>query len=333
MAITVSVLNGGANGHSVSAPDFNAIATDFFSSGPLGALSNTAGVAPAGGAGAVNAQSSPNGTVQVSAGTHYITGVPTSSVAQNFRVVDTVGATVAIAANVSGSTLYDWIYLVLDAAKLKDPDVAGDDVASYLAVRSTLSTSNTGTTPSNSILLGVVTVVNPTTNITNANCSDRRVQAGVNALPLGAVLQIASTPYSAVATGTTILPWDDTVPQITEGTEFMTQVITPKSVTNRLSIEATLMVANTASSQLTAALFQDAIPGALAAMDSYQPTANGTVNLKLTHDMLAGTVAPITFRIRAGNDVAGITTFNGNSGLRRFGGITISSIKITEYKA
>ena len=54
---------------------------------------------------------------------------------------------------------------------------------------------------------------------------------GNSALALGTVVQVVSTGFSAVATGATILPGDDTIPQITEGVEFMTQAITPKSTT------------------------------------------------------------------------------------------------------
>ena len=50
-------------------------------------------------------------------------------------------------------------------------------------------------------------------------------------------LQEISAETGAVATGTTIIPYDDTIPQITEGTEFMTLAITPISATSKLIIE------------------------------------------------------------------------------------------------
>lgn len=152
-------------------------------------------------------------------------------------------------------------------------------------------------------------------------------------LPNGVALQCVSTNFSAVSTGTTTIPWDDTIPQITEGNEYMTQAITPKSTTDRLIIEATLMISNSVSGQMSAALFQDATANAIAVTDHFQATATGTVNLKLTHTMLAGTTSSTTFRVRAGAEVAGTTTFNGNGGGRKFGGITISNITVREYKA
>lgn len=165
-----------------------------------------------------------------------------------------------------------------------------------------------------------------TAKIADGNITSAKVAAGVS-------VQTVSTNYSAVSTGTTILPVDDTIPQITEGNEFMTQAITPKSATNRIVIEATVLASHSASAEnIAMALFQDATTNALAATDTFQGIATGMVNLKLAHDMAAGTTSSTTFRIRVGGSQAGTTTFNGQAGARKFGGITLSNIKITEYK-
>ena len=149
---------------------------------------------------------------------------------------------------------------------------------------------------------------------------------------IGQVAQIVSTNFAAVNSGTTLVPYDDTIPQITEGTEFMTQAITPKSTTNILVIEAILMVSPSVTAYVTGALFQDATANALAA-NSTTPVGAYSHPLTLRHSMAAGSVAATTFRIRAGTQTAGTTTFNGTAGGRLFGAITKSSIKITEYKA
>lgn len=153
------------------------------------------------------------------------------------------------------------------------------------------------------------------------------------ALPLGAVVQVQSTNFSAVATGTTLIPFDDTMPQNTEGDQYMTQAITPKSATNHLSIEALSMTASSVSNHHIIALFQDSTASALATDAHYQVTNAGAAILKLHHDMVAGTTSATTFKIRLGQESAGTLTFNGVGGARKFGGITLSSIKITEYKA
>lgn len=150
----------------------------------------------------------------------------------------------------------------------------------------------------------------------------------------GMPLQSVSTGFSAVATGTTVLPFDDTIPQITEGVEFMTQAITPKSTTNILVIEAVAMLAHsTAAGEMSMALFQDATAAAIAANGAYQTTLPEPLIHTLCHKMTAGTTSSTTFRIRAGSSAAGTTTFNGKSAGRIYGAIPKSFIRITEYKA
>lgn len=153
------------------------------------------------------------------------------------------------------------------------------------------------------------------------------------ALPLGAVVQIVSVTSGAVATSTTTIPEDDTIPQITEGTEFMTLAITPKATTNRLNIRIEAFVSTSNINDVIGALFQDATTNALAAKDITLSTATGPGTIVITHNMTAGTTSSITFRLRLGLGAAGTLTFNGISGTRKFGGVTLSSITIIEYKA
>lgn len=147
------------------------------------------------------------------------------------------------------------------------------------------------------------------------------------------MIQVKAANFSAVATTTSTIPYDDTVPQITEGAEFMTLSITPKSATNRLFIEAKGYLASSASIQdMTGALFQDATANAIAAGDMTISGPQYCVMLPIFHDMVAGTTSATTFRFRAGGSVAGTTTFNGSAGGRKFGGITLSTMRIIEYK-
>lgn len=144
-------------------------------------------------------------------------------------------------------------------------------------------------------------------------------------------VQEVHTKSGAVATGTTTIPFDDSIPQITEGTEFITASITPQSSENRLTIEAVLyFTSSDAARHLIAALFQDATASALATSSEYIDAADGSTLLILRHEMAAGTIGATTFRIRAGTDSAATVTFNGVGGLRRFGGVTVSSLKVSE---
>jgi len=165
---------------------------------------------------------------------------------------------------------------------------------------------------------------------TNDAGFDTYIGGGTNAIQ-----QVKLTDYTAVAVGSTSIPADDTIPQITEGTEFMTQAITPLSATNLLAIEGNVFYNTQSTSNAIIALFQDSTANALGAWEQYNttPTAVGIVAFNYT--MIAGTTSSTTFRIRGGA-TSGNFGFNGINtggiGTRRFGAITKSQIRVTEYK-
>ena len=146
-------------------------------------------------------------------------------------------------------------------------------------------------------------------------------------------LQIVNSQTGAVATGTTTIPFDDTIPQNTEGTEFLSVAITPSSTSNLLLIQVVMNYSYSIANTVTMALFQDTTANALAASSEYGSTATGMINSGLTHYMTAGTTSSTTFKVRAGGETAGTLTVNGFSGARKLGGVMISSITVTEYAA
>lgn len=156
--------------------------------------------------------------------------------------------------------------------------------------------------------------------------------SALQSLPVGSVVKIANTQTGAVATGTTTIPWDDTIPQNTEGTEFMTLAFTPANAANTLIIEVLANVDVSAVNYCIGALFKDSDANALAAAAVYQEGASRAMQIQFTHKMTAGTTSPITFRFRAGTGGAATMTFNGEVGARKFGGVMASSITITEIK-
>ena len=163
------------------------------------------------------------------------------------------------------------------------------------------------------------------------------IPSGAGVIPIAniptKIVQVVNTQTGAVATGTTAVPADDTIPQITEGIEFMTLAITPTSATNKLKIEVVFIGSHSvAANWVTVALFQDTTTNALAAT-SFVVTATGDVHTAIfTHYMTTGTTSATTFRVRAGGETASTTTFNGSVGAREGGGVYASSITITEIK-
>jgi hypothetical protein len=146
------------------------------------------------------------------------------------------------------------------------------------------------------------------------------------------IAQVVTFSTGAAATGTTTIPSDDSIPQNTEGDQYMTLAITPTSSSSTIIIEVVWNGTNsTASGTLIVALFQDTTANALAAVAANNVMVNGSIGqVKLTHKMTSGTTSETTFKVRAGSNTAGTTTFNGSGGSRLLGGVMASSITITE---
>lgn len=155
----------------------------------------------------------------------------------------------------------------------------------------------------------------------------------LQSLPTGSVVKVVNSQTGAVATGTTIIPRDDTIPQSTEGDQYLSVAITPASATNILDITVVLHASCSVTTDIVAALFRDATAGALAVASMYATTSVGVVAVVLRHQVVAGSTAATTFKVRAGPITAGTVTFNGSVGGRYYGGVYASSIKITEVKA
>lgn len=145
----------------------------------------------------------------------------------------------------------------------------------------------------------------------------------------GKIAQVVTYVTGAVATGTTVIPNDDSIPQNTEGNEYMTLAITPTNVSSVLVIQVIVQLNGGSNQEMIAALFQDTTANALAAIADNLVSGEMRA-MGLTHKMTAGTTSATTFKVRAGGSNAGTTTFNGNGGTRRFGGVCASSIIITE---
>lgn len=155
-------------------------------------------------------------------------------------------------------------------------------------------------------------------------------------VPTGACVQELTFVTGLAATGTTVIPWDNTIPQNTEGDQYMSLTITPRSATNRLVIETIAqLTADGAAKMITGAIFQDSTANALAAIAEFNAAVNAGLALSLRHEMAAGTTSATTFKFRAGAETAGNTSFNSISSgaTQKFGGITVSSIIIREYRA
>lgn len=151
---------------------------------------------------------------------------------------------------------------------------------------------------------------------------------------LSGTRQLAQTvtfKTGAVATGPTSIPHDNTIPQITEGDQYMSLAITPTNASSTLEITVTAFLSSSTNDFMTAALFQDSTANALTAICPTPPVANYSTTFHFIYVMTAGTTSTTTFKLRAGKGGVGTTTFNGEAGAQLMGGVMASRITIKEY--
>lgn len=163
--------------------------------------------------------------------------------------------------------------------------------------------------------------------------SPSRVQLKTAETPMpGQAVQVSRIEWPLVATGVTTVPQDNTIPQSNEGDLYMTsQLITPSSATNVLSVNALAMFSYSVATNVIMSLFQDSVANALkTSIVSNANVAGGLIISSVSHLMAAATTAATTFKIRAGGAGAGTTTFNGAGGTQTFGGVSNSFIEVTE---
>ncbi len=151
----------------------------------------------------------------------------------------------------------------------------------------------------------------------------------------GDVLQVARLDTGTMATGTTIASVNNSIRQNSEGDQYMAApAITPSSGANLLRVRTQLQICNSAAGTpiLTGSLFQDSVANALKSFAIALTSA--TLGLIAgEHLMLASVVASTTFKVRAGANVAGTTTFNGISSTQYMGGVFNSFIEASEIMA
>lgn len=148
--------------------------------------------------------------------------------------------------------------------------------------------------------------------------------------PSGSVIMAGSSTDGAVATGTTILPNDNTTPQNTEGTEFYTVSVTPTNANSTLRIRCTLNMAVTLAGPCQMALFVDSTANCLATAAQYASTANQIVSVTLEYIVTAGSTSSRTYRLRAGPGAASTMTINGVSSAGKYNSTMISGIVVEE---
>lgn len=134
-------------------------------------------------------------------------------------------------------------------------------------------------------------------------------------LASGTIVQRVSNTSTTRGQSTTVLPIDGTIPQNTEGDEFLTVAITPKNSSNILRITVTSgLIDSSGAIAWCGALFQDTTANALTAVGYNIQAAARYETMALHYQMTAGTTSSTTFKFRYGPASAGTATINGSNG-------------------
>jgi len=148
----------------------------------------------------------------------------------------------------------------------------------------------------------------------------------------GDMIQHSQTYDGGVATGTTTIPSDNTIPQNTEGDQYMSLAFTPLLSSSRIVVKHRGHYASTATvSGIGVAMFQDSTVNASTSTVAPRNASAGAIavaNLE-TAPFSASNTTSRTYKIRAGADAAGTTTFNGKAGAGFYGGL-YSSLEVFE---
>lgn len=166
-----------------------------------------------------------------------------------------------------------------------------------------------------------------TADIANAAVTAPKLQNGV-------AVQTVYASKSAVQSLANTIPYDNTIPQNTEGEELFTASITPSSATNKVLIEATITGTQANTGTLVVALFRGSGVDAIATtIHSFTSGFGGQIHLGFQDS--PATTSATTYRVRAGYVTGGSGFYmnaNGTGGAL-FGGTLFSWIKLTEIKA
>jgi hypothetical protein len=158
--------------------------------------------------------------------------------------------------------------------------------------------------------------------------------------PIGQVVKIhhyVNNTYQASAVNAA-LPVDNTIPQITEGTEFLVFPMTPVSATSTLLIDVNIQLAATSSDEVCAALFVDSTVNALVANTQYSGGGSPREQnpIRIVYKVASTNTVARTYRVRAGQGAGqGLTFCNGSDDTTlngRYAGRVASTITITEYE-
>lgn len=151
--------------------------------------------------------------------------------------------------------------------------------------------------------------------------------------------QYAQTNQPLILQGT--FPWNDSVPQITQGNQLLSVTITPRAANNLLVFEGLVhwTEGTNTSDYFTIAIFQEGLSNALASFSDAASNGNGRCTANGYYPQIctqpfrfiapAGTTSATTYHLRVGLN-AGNVWINTSYAGRRHGGTLYSTFSVME---
>lgn len=139
--------------------------------------------------------------------------------------------------------------------------------------------------------------------------------------------------YTANTNLTASIPVDDTIPQITEGTEILSVTITPKTTTNKLRIRFQGQVSISPGPGAVTVAFFDGASNAIAAKYIVGSSTDTAYDLTLEAEYTPGVTTTKTITARIGPN-SGTLRLNGSAtGGRVLGGASKATLVVEEIRA
>lgn len=205
------------------------------------------------------------------------------------------------------------------------------DIATQ-AANTVLANATAGTAAPTAVALSASTVLG---RDASGNISALTLGGGLTAtsgvLSQTGRVRISSTTYTTNTTLSTTIPADNTIPQITEGSEILSLSFTPVSASSTLLIQwYVYSAADSGAGATAAALFVDSTANALDTASSTTVGANLINVIAGAYTVSAASTSARTYRVRIGAN-AGNVYPNGTGGAARlYGGVSACKLIVTE---
>lgn len=146
----------------------------------------------------------------------------------------------------------------------------------------------------------------------------------------GTIIFRSRGEYTTYSSLTTAIPYDNTVPQISEGTEILALTVAAQYSNSLILLDSNCVVAGSNSpSNLLAALFANGASSAIRAGNATAPAASYPLPLPLNVAYAPGAVSAQIYALRIGPE-AGTLYINGNGGGQRLNGSSAAYLDIKE---